>query len=84
MKIKKRKKISSIIYPLILILILIIKHYLPPPLSALLRSGASNASAFRTSTLIYKEHSVNTRIKALTILNNKVSIARIIKVISIG
>ena len=53
----------------------------PPILS---RSGATSASAFRTNTPIYKEHSIGARIKALTILNDKVPMTRIIKVIGIG
>jgi hypothetical protein len=54
------------------------------PPSVLLRSDASSISASRTNTLIRKEHSIGTRIRALTILNNKVPMARIIKVIGIG
>ena len=50
----------------------------------LLRSGATSASASETNTSIRKEYSIRTRIKALTILNNKVPITRIIKVIGIG
>jgi len=53
-----------------------------PPI--LLRSSATSASASRTNTPIYKEYSFRARIKALTILNNKVPITRIIKVIGIG
>jgi hypothetical protein len=54
------------------------------PPSVLLRSNASSVSASRTNTLIRKEHSISTRIRALTILNNKVPMARIIKVTGIG
>jgi hypothetical protein len=50
----------------------------------ILLSGVSSASASRTNTPIYKEYSINTRIRALIMLNNKVSIARIIKVIGIS
>jgi hypothetical protein len=53
----------------------------PPILS---RSGATSASASKTSTSIHKEHSIRTQIKALTMLNNKVSMTRIIKVTGIG
>jgi hypothetical protein len=49
----------------------------------LLRSNAINTSTSKTSTFIYKEYSIRTRIKALIILNNKVFIARIIKAIRI-
>jgi hypothetical protein len=56
----------------------------PSALPSILLSGVSNTSASRTNTLIYKEYSISTRIKALIILNNKVSIARIIKVIGIS
>jgi hypothetical protein len=52
--------------------------------SILLRSGATNVSASGTSTPIYKEYSIGTRIKALTILNNKFLMARIIKVTGIS
>jgi hypothetical protein len=54
---------------------------IPPILS---RSSATSVFTSGTSTLIYKEYSIRTRIKALTILNNKVPITRIIKVIGIG
>jgi hypothetical protein len=54
------------------------------PPSVLSRSDASSVSASRTNTPIRKEHSIGTRIRALTILNNKVPMARIIKVIGIG
>jgi hypothetical protein len=53
----------------------------PPILS---RSGATSASASRTNTPIRKEHSIRARIKALTILNDKVPMTRIIKVTGIG
>jgi hypothetical protein len=53
-----------------------------PPI--LLRSSTTSISTSRTSTPIRKEHSIGTRIKALTILNDKVPITRIIKVIEIG
>jgi hypothetical protein len=59
------------------------KYLLPPP-STLLRSGSISVSASRTTTLIYKEHSISSRIRALTILNNKIPIARIIKAIGIS
>jgi hypothetical protein len=54
------------------------------PLSVLLRSNASSVSASRTNTPIHKKYFISTRIRALTILNDKVSMARIIKVIGIG
>jgi uncharacterized protein YcgI (DUF1989 family) len=53
-----------------------------PPI--LLRSSAISASASGTNTPIRKEHSIRARIKALTILNNKVPMTRIIKVTGIG
>jgi hypothetical protein len=56
----------------------------PSALPFILLSGVFSASASRTSTLIYKEYSIGTRIRALTILNNKVPMARIIKVTGIG
>ena len=56
----------------------------PAPSSALLRSGPISTSASRTTTLVHKEHSISSRIKALTILNDKIPIARIIKAISIS
>ena len=55
----------------------------PAPPSTLLRSG-SITSASRTTTPVYKEHSISSRIRALTILNDKIPMARIIKVISIS
>jgi hypothetical protein len=48
------------------------------------RSSATSVSASRTSTPIRKEYSIGTRIKALTILNNKVCMTIIIKVTGIG
>ena len=53
-----------------------------PPI--LLRSGAISVFAFGTNTPICKEYFIRARIKALTILNNKVPITRIIKVTEIG
>jgi hypothetical protein len=50
----------------------------------LLRSSTTSVSASGTNTPIRKEYSIRARIKALTILNNKVPITRIIKVIGIG
>jgi hypothetical protein len=50
----------------------------------ILLSSISSASASRTSTPIYKEYSIGTQIKALIILNDKVLIARIIKVTGIS
>jgi len=50
------------------------------PPSILPKSTTISASAFRTTTPIYKEYSIGARIKAITILNNKVSLSRIIKV----
>jgi hypothetical protein len=50
----------------------------------LLRSGATSASTSGTSTLIRKEHSIGTRIRALTMMNDKISIARITKVTGIS
>jgi len=55
----------------------------PAPPSTLLRSG-SITSASRTTTPIYKEHSIGFRIRALTILNNKIPMARIIKATGIS
>jgi hypothetical protein len=74
---------SGIIYLLILIPILMTKHLLPPP-STLLRSDSISISTFRTTTPIYKEYSIGSRIRALTILNNKIPMARIIKAINIS
>ena len=56
----------------------------PAPPSALPRSGSISASASRTTTPVYKEHSISSRIRALTILNNKIPMARIIKAIGIS
>ena len=56
----------------------------PSAPSILLRSGAISASASGTSTPIHKEYSIRTRIKVLTILNDKFPIARIIKVTGIS
>ena len=56
----------------------------PSVLSILLKSSAISVSASGISTSIYKEHSIRTRIKAFTILNDKVLMTRIIKVIGIG
>jgi hypothetical protein len=53
-------------------------------LPSVLLSGVSSASASGTSTPIRKEYSIGTRIRALTMLNDKVPIARIIKVTGIG
>jgi hypothetical protein len=53
-----------------------------PPI--LLRSSAISVSASGTNTPIRKEHSIRARIKALTILNDKVPMTRIIKVTGIG
>jgi hypothetical protein len=46
-------------------------------------SGASSAFASRTNTPICKEYSISSRIRALIILNDKVPMARIIKVIGV-
>jgi hypothetical protein len=54
------------------------------PPSALPKSTTISVSAFRTTTPIYKEHSIGARIKAITILNDKVPLSRIIKVIGIS
>jgi hypothetical protein len=75
---------SGIIYLLILIPILTTKHLPPPPPSALLRSGSISASASGTTTPVYKEHSIGSRIRALTMLNDKIPMARIIKAIGIS
>ena len=56
--------------------------FAPPP--ALLKSTIISVSASRTTTPIYKEHSISARIKAITILNDKVPLFRIIKVIDIS
>jgi hypothetical protein len=52
--------------------------------SILLKSSATSVSASKTNTFIYKEYFIKARIKVLTILNNKVFITRIIKVIGIS
>ena len=54
------------------------------PPSALLKSTTISASASGTTTPVYKEHSISIRIKVITILNNKVPLSRIIKVIGIS
>jgi len=56
--------------------------FAPPP--TLLKSTTISISAFRTTTPICKEHSISAQIKAITILNNKVPLSRIIKVIGIS
>jgi hypothetical protein len=56
--------------------------FTPPP--ALPKSTTISASASGTTTPICKEHSIGARIKAITMLNNKVPLSRIIKVISIS
>jgi len=56
--------------------------FAPPP--ALLKSTIISVSASRTTTPIYKEHSISARIKAITILNDKVPLSRIIKVTGIS
>ena len=50
----------------------------------LLKSTIISISASRTTTPIYKEHSISARIKAITILNDKVPLSRIIKVTGIS
>jgi hypothetical protein len=50
----------------------------------LLRSSAISASTSDTSTPIRKEYSIRTRIRALTIINNKIPMARIIKITGIS
>ena len=52
--------------------------------SALLKSTTISASASGTTTPICKEHSIGARIKAITILNDKVPFSRIIKVTNIS
>jgi hypothetical protein len=54
-----------------------------PPFT-LLKSIIISVSASRTTTPIYKEHFINTRIKAIIILHDKVPLSRIIKVINIS
>jgi hypothetical protein len=56
--------------------------FAPPP--ALPKSTTTSASASRTTTPVHKEHSISARIKAITMLNNKVPLSRIIKVIGIS
>jgi hypothetical protein len=56
----------------------------PAPPSALPRSGSTSASASGTTTPIHKEHSIGSRIRALTILNDKIPMARIIKATGIS
>jgi hypothetical protein len=50
----------------------------------LLRSSATSESTSGISTLIRKEYSIRTRIRALTIMNNKIPMARIIKITGIS
>ena len=54
------------------------------PSSTLLKSTIISVSASRTTTPIYKEYSISSRIRALTILNDKIPMARIIKAIDIS
>jgi hypothetical protein len=54
------------------------------PSPALLRSGSISISASGTTTPVHKEYFISSRIRALTILNNKIPIARIIKAIGIS
>ena len=54
----------------------------PPP--TLPRSTTISASASGTTTPVRKEHSISAQIKAITILNDKVPLSRIIKVIGIS
>ena len=56
--------------------------FAPPP--TLLKSTTISVSASGITTPIYKEHSISAQIKAITILNDKVPLSRIIKVISIS
>jgi hypothetical protein len=56
--------------------------FAPPP--ALLKSTTISVSASGITTPVYKEHSISARIKAITILNDKVPLSRIIKVIGIS
>jgi len=56
----------------------------PSTLFILLRSGVTSTSTSGISTPIRKEYSIETRIKALTIMNDKIAIAKIIKVIGIS
>jgi len=54
-----------------------------PPLT-LSRSTTISTSASGTTTPVRKEHSIGARIKAITILNDKVLMSRIIKVTGIS
>jgi len=81
MKIKKIKKISNIIYLLTLILILIIKYFLAS-FYILLKNSLISTPVSKTITLIYKEYFINSRNKVFIILNNKILIIRIIKVVT--
>jgi hypothetical protein len=54
------------------------------PPSALLKSTTISISASRITTPVYKEHSIRAQIKAITILNDKVPLSRIIKVTGIS
>ena len=56
----------------------------PSTLFILLRSGVTSTFTSGISTPIRKEYSIETRIKALTIMNDKIAIAKIIKVIGIS
>jgi hypothetical protein len=56
--------------------------FAPPP--TLLKSTIISASASGTTTPVYKKHSISAQIKAITILNDKVPLSRIIKVIGIS
>ena len=56
--------------------------FAPPP--TLLKSTTTSASASGTTTPVYKEHSIGARIKAITMLNDKVPLSRIIKVMGIS
>jgi hypothetical protein len=56
--------------------------FAPPP--ALPKSTTISASTSGTTTPVYKKHSISVRIKAITILNNKVPLSRIIKVTGIS
>ena len=56
--------------------------FAPPP--ALPKSTTISTSASGTTTPVYKEYSIGARIKAITILNDKVPLSRIIKVMGIS
>jgi hypothetical protein len=56
--------------------------FAPPP--ALPKSTTTSASASGTTTPVRKEHSIGARIKAITMLNDKVPLSRIIKVTGIS